>query len=124
MTMLTWLVRVGHSGFTPRFLYVVRVKPLNGPPPVQPGGAVQRPQDMNQRFPVTAAALLALVALAGCGSSKPGSAPSSAVPSAPVPASPAATSSPASAPGAQAAGSIKVQDVSFVSADHGWALGS
>jgi hypothetical protein len=82
---------------------------------------------MNQRFSVTAAALLALVALAGCGSSKPGSAPSSAVPSAPVTASPsaaAATSPPASAPGAQAAGSIKVQDVSFVSADHGWALGS
>src|ERR1700693_4023324 len=112
MTMLTWLVRVGHSGFTPRFLYVVRVKPLNGPPPVQPRGAVQRPQDMNQRFSVTAAALLALGALAGCASSKPGSAPSSPVPSPPATASPsAAASPPASAPpGAQAAGSIKVQD--------------
>jgi predicted small lipoprotein YifL len=43
---------------------------------------------MNRRFSVTAAALVALVALAGCGSSKPGSVPSSTAPSAPVTASP------------------------------------
>ena len=83
---------------------------------------------MSRRFSVTAAALVALVALAGCGSSKPGSVQSSAAPSAPVTASPsatAATSPPTSAPpSTQAAGPIDVQDVSFVSADQGWALGS
>ncbi len=80
---------------------------------------------MSRRFSVTAAAL---VALAGCGSSKPGSVQSPAAQSAPVTASPsatAATSSPASPPpSTQAAGPIDVQDVSFVSADQGWALGS
>src|SRR5580693_782525 len=83
---------------------------------------------MSRRFSVTAAALVALVALAGCGSSKPGSVQSSTAPSAPVTASPsatAATSPPASVPpSTQAAGPIDVQDVSFVSADQGWALGS
>jgi hypothetical protein len=82
---------------------------------------------MNRRFSVTAAALVALVALAGCGSSKPGSVPSSTAPPAPVTASPSATaaaSPPTSAPpSTQAAGSIDVQDVSFVSADQGWVLG-
>jgi len=82
---------------------------------------------MNRRFPVTAAALAALVALAGCGSSKPGSVPSSTAPPAAVTAratATAATSPPASAPpGTQAAGSIDVRDVSFVSADRGWVLG-
>jgi hypothetical protein len=85
-------------------------------------------EDMNRRFPVTAAVLVALVALAGCGSSRSGSVSSSTVPSAPVSASPsaaAATGPPASAPpGAQAGGSIGVRDVSFVSAGQGWALGS
>jgi hypothetical protein len=85
-------------------------------------------EDMNRRFPVTAAALVALVALAGCGSSRSGSVSSSTVPSAPVSASPSATAAtgpPASAPpGAQAGGSIGVRDVSFVSAGQGWALGS
>jgi hypothetical protein len=84
--------------------------------------------DMSRRFSVTAAALVALVALAGCGSSKAGSGQSPAAPSAPATTSPsatAATSPPASAsPGTQAAGPIDVQDVSFVSADQGWALGS
>lgn len=84
--------------------------------------------DMSSRFWVTAAALVALFALAGCGSSDPGSVPSPAAPSAPVTASPSATaaaSPPASAPpGTQAAGPIDVQDVSFVSAGQGWALGS
>jgi hypothetical protein len=84
--------------------------------------------DMSRRFSVTAAALVALVALAGCGSSKPGSVQSPAAPSAPVTASPsaiAATSPPTPAsPSTQAAGPIDVQDVSFVSADQGWALGS
>jgi hypothetical protein len=79
---------------------------------------------MSRCFPVIVATLVALVALAGCGSSKPGSVQSSA----PVTASPsatAATSPPTSAPpSAQAAGPIDVQDVSFVSADQGWALGS
>jgi hypothetical protein len=83
---------------------------------------------MSRRFSVTAAALVALVALAGCGSSEPGSVQSSTAPAAPATASPsatAATSQPASAPpGTQAAGPIDVQDVSFVSADQGWALGS
>jgi photosystem II stability/assembly factor-like uncharacterized protein len=83
---------------------------------------------MSRRFSVTAAALVALVALAGCGSSKPGSVQSSTAPSAPVTVSPsaiAATSPPASVPpSTQAAGPIDVQDVSFVSADQGWALGS
>ncbi len=77
---------------------------------------------------MTAAALVALVALAGCGSSKPGSVQSSTAPSAPVTASPsaaAATSPPTSgSPSTQAAGPIDVQDVSFVSTDQGWALGS
>ena len=88
-------------------------------------------RDMRRRFPVTAAALVALVALvalAGCGSSEPGSLPSSTAASAPLTATPsaaAATGSPASAPPSpQAAGPIDVQDVSFVSADQGWALGS
>jgi hypothetical protein len=85
-------------------------------------------EDMYKRFPVAAAALVALVALAGCGSSKLGSVPSSTAPSAPVDASPsatAATSPPTSAPpSTQAADPIDVQDVSFVSAGQGWALGS
>ena len=83
---------------------------------------------MSRRFSVTAAALVALVALAGCGLSKPGSVPSSTAPSTPVTASPSATaaaSPPTSAPpSTQAPGPIDVQDVSFVSADQGWALGS
>jgi hypothetical protein len=83
---------------------------------------------MNRRFCVTTAALAALVALAGCGSAKPGSVPSSTAPSTSVTVSasaPAATSAPVSAPpSVQAAGPIDVQDVSFVSADQGWALGS
>jgi hypothetical protein len=83
---------------------------------------------MSRPFSVTAATLVALVALAGCGSSKPGAVQSSTAPSAPVTASPAATAttSPATSapPGTQAAGLIDVQDVSFVSADQGWALGS
>src|SRR5580704_13052192 len=83
---------------------------------------------MSRRFSVTAAVLAALVALAGCGSSKPGPVQSPAAPPAPVTASPSATaaaSPPASAPpGTPAAGPIDVQDVSFVSAGQGWALGS
>jgi hypothetical protein len=86
---------------------------------------------MNRRFSLTAAAFVALVvlvALAGCGSSKPGSVPASTAPPTAVAASAPATpasSPPVSAPrGAQAAGSIDVQDVSFVSTDQGWALGS
>ena len=81
--------------------------------------------DMSRLFPVTA---VALVALAGCGSFKPRSVESSTVPSTTsVTASPsaAATSPSTSAPpSTQAAGLIEVQDVSFVSADQGWALGS
>jgi hypothetical protein len=83
---------------------------------------------MSRRFPVTAAALVALVALAGCGSSKPGPAQSPATPSSMVTATPSATAAtrpPDSAPPSlQASGAIDVQDVSFVSADQGWALGS
>jgi hypothetical protein len=83
---------------------------------------------MNRRFSVTAVALVALVALAGCGSSKPGSVRSPASPSTAGTASASATaasSPPASAPpSTRAAGSIDVQDVSFVSTDQGWALGS
>jgi hypothetical protein len=83
---------------------------------------------MSRRFSVTAAALVALVAPAGCGSSKPGSVQSLTAPSAPVTASPSATAaaSPRTSapPSTQAAGPIDVQDVSFVSADQGWALGS
>ena len=78
---------------------------------------------MSRCFSVTAAALVALVALAGCGSSKAaasGPSPTALSPS-------AATnppSSPASAPPSPpAAGPIDVQDVSFVSASQGWALG-
>jgi hypothetical protein len=80
---------------------------------------------MSRRFWVIAAAL---VAVAGCGSSKPGSVPPSTAPSAAVTAGPstaAATSPPASAsPSRQAPGPVNVQDVSFVSAGQGWALGS
>ena len=83
---------------------------------------------MSRRFPVTAAALVALVALAGCGSSEPGSVQSPAAPSALVTVSPsgaAAASPPTWAPpGLQAAGPVDGQDVSFVSAGQGWALGS
>jgi hypothetical protein len=85
-------------------------------------------EDMNRRFPLTAAALVALAALvglSGCGSSRPGSVPSSAPPSTASASATAASSPPVSAPpGSQAAGSIDVQDVSFVSAGQGWALGS
>jgi hypothetical protein len=83
---------------------------------------------MSRCFLVTTAAFVALVTLAGCGSSKPGSVPSSAAPSTRATASAsaaAAASPPASAsPSAPAAGPIDVQDVSFVSAGQGWALGS
>jgi hypothetical protein len=80
---------------------------------------------MNRRFSVTAAALTALVALAGCGSSKPASVPSSTASSTAGAPATAASSPPASAsPSTSAAGPIDVQDVSFVSADQGWALGS
>jgi hypothetical protein len=90
---------------------------------------------MNRRFPVTVAALVALVAVAGCGAARPGSVPSSTTQSAPVTASPAAaaaTSPPAAEPSStraaaspsmRGAGPIDVQDVSFVSAGQGWALG-
>jgi len=77
---------------------------------------------------VAAAALVALVAVAGCGSPKPGSVPSSTAPPAAVTggaSATAASSPPASAPAStQAADPIGVQDVSFVSAGQGWALGS
>src|ERR1700677_3682220 len=93
----------------------------------QPAAGLRRPGDMSRRFSVTAAALVALVALAGCGSSEPSSVPST-VPSAPVTASPSATAAthlpPSASPSTQAVGPIDVQDVSFVSADQGWALGS
>jgi hypothetical protein len=83
---------------------------------------------MNRRFWLTAAALVTLVRLAGCGSSKPGSVPSSTAPSAAVTASASATaanSPPTSAPpSTQAAGPVDVQDVSFVSTGQGWALGN
>jgi hypothetical protein len=83
---------------------------------------------MNRRFSLTAAALIALVALAGCGSSRPGSVQSPTARSTAVTASAsaaAASSPPTSAsPSTQATGSIDVQDVSFVSTDQGWALGS
>jgi hypothetical protein len=76
---------------------------------------------------VIAVALVTLVALAGCGSAKPAAAPPSAAPSTSLGASPtatAATSPPGSAsPSSAAAGPIDVQDVSFVSAAQGWALG-
>jgi hypothetical protein len=83
---------------------------------------------MNKRLPAAAAALAALAALTGCGSSSAASpAASSTAPSTAVTASAAATaasSPPASAPSSTlAAGSVGVQDVSFVSADQGWALG-
>jgi hypothetical protein len=79
---------------------------------------------MNRGLPVAAAAVVALVALAGCGSSKPGSAPSSTAPSTAVTAGASATAAASSpAPSAQAAGLAGVQDVSFVSAGQGWALG-
>lgn len=93
---------------------------------------------MSRRFWVTAAVLAAVVALAGCGSSKPVSAqPPSAPASSGTAGSSAATPSagaspPATAVGsplstapssAQAASQVGVQDVSFVSADQGWALG-
>ena len=86
-------------------------------------------EDMNRRFPVTVAALVALIAVAGCGSARPGSVLSSTTAS---PAAAAATSPPTAAapstragapPSVRAAGPIDVQDVSFVSADQGWALG-
>ena len=77
---------------------------------------------------MAAVALVALVVLAGCGSSKPGFVPSSTAPSTAVTVSASATAAsrpPTSAPpSTQAAGSIDVQDVSFVSTDQGWALGS
>jgi hypothetical protein len=77
---------------------------------------------MSRRFSVTAATLVALVALAGCGSSQPGSVQSPTSPPAPAT---SAASPPTSAPAStQAASPIDVQDVSFVSADQGWALGS
>ena len=81
---------------------------------------------MNRRFSATAVTLVALVAFAGCGSSKPGSVPSSTATAVTASASATAPISPsASAPsGTQAAGPAGVQDVSFVSADQGWALGS
>ena len=74
---------------------------------------------------MAAAALVALIALAGCGSSKPGSVPSSATAVTASASATAATSSPPSLPaGTQAGGPVDVHDVSFVSAGQGWALGS
>ena len=73
---------------------------------------------------MTAAALVALVALAGCGSSKQGSVPSSTAPATASASASAATSPLALAPAStQAAGPAGVRDVSFVSARQGWALG-
>jgi hypothetical protein len=79
---------------------------------------------MSRCFPVTAATLVALVALAGCGSSKPGSVPSSSASATASHSAGAATSPPTGAPPSTPAGPIGVQDVSFVSADQGWVLGS
>jgi hypothetical protein len=83
---------------------------------------------MNRRFSVTAAALVALVTLAGCGSSKLGSVSSSTAQATAVTASAsasAAASSLALAPAStRAAGPVGVRDVSFVSARQGWALAS
>jgi predicted small lipoprotein YifL len=83
---------------------------------------------MSRGLLVTIAAFAALVVLAGCGSSGPAAAPPSAAVSTSAGASPAATaatSPPTSAsPSVAAAGPIDVQDVSFVSADQGWALGN
>jgi hypothetical protein len=79
---------------------------------------------MRRSFPVTAATLVALVALAGCGSSKPGSVPTSSASVTASHSAAAATSPPAVAPPSTAAGPADVQDVSFVSADQGWVLGS
>jgi hypothetical protein len=79
---------------------------------------------MSRCFPVTAATLVALVALAGCGSSKPGSVPSSSASATASRSAGAATSPPTGASPSTPAGPIGVQDVSFVSADQGWVLGS
>lgn len=74
----------------------------------------------------TVAALLALAVAAGCGSSS-GPAHSSSTP-APAAASAAASPSPASTPSSNPPASIRpgfaVSDVSFVSAQRGWVLGS
>jgi len=101
---------------------------------------------MSRRLPVITAALVAFVAIAGCGSSTPGSAQSPAAPSAQVTATPPATATPAATasppataspsattatsppasapPSVHTTGPIDVEDVSFVSADQGWALGN
>jgi hypothetical protein len=92
---------------------------------------------MSRRLSVTAAtfvALGALVALSGCGSSSPAASPPSTASAASAVASPAATAATAAAsppasvsasgsPSAAGAAAIDVQDVSFVSAEQGWALG-
>lgn len=83
--------------------------------------------NVSRRFPGTAVALAALVALAGCGTARPGPAHSRAgsMPGTARPSAAATPSPPAPAPaGTSAPGPIDVQDVSFVSASQGWALGS
>jgi hypothetical protein len=90
---------------------------------------------MSRGLSVTAAtfvALVALVALSGCGSSSPAASPPSTASPASAAASPAATAATAAAspsasaspsPSVAAAVPIDVQDVSFVSTEQGWALG-
>jgi hypothetical protein len=78
------------------------------------------------------AVLLALAVVTACGTSSPpahsGSTPSSAAASAAASPSPTASAAPSSAPGSSPPASVRlgfaVSDVSFVSAQRGWVLGS
>ena len=95
---------------------------------------MRRPGNMSRRLWVSAATFVALVALAGCGSSGPAAAPPSTAAPVSAVASPAVTAAASAAASASASASaspsvaaavpIDVRDVSFVSTEQGWALGN
>lgn len=102
-------------------------RPGGNHPSVQRRSVLQRPRGMNiMRTAATGAALLALAVATACGtSSRPAHSSSTPAPAtASAAASPSPTPAPASSPPAPVRPGFAASDVSFVSAQRGWVLGS